>query len=426
MQDSEAKWAAKWERAAAALAEATTRLSTSESKRLQASERSQESTIALMRSLEKQRELEAALSDIRNENAVLKADVEALCHGSLEPPSRVRTHAPSEMTMDELQDMVVGLEERLAKQSALASHWKGEAFRWAQQAESEAIADASASIAWASSATKDCARDAAEKHSKDGVVSPPPVPVAWLQSELRSTMAALEASREREASLISQLADARSVQPQSSTNGEGSHVRTTPGRQNSPMDSRDGRAAVAALSKLERTLGVDPTSRLPVPNETAAATVVDLDGWKWLTARLIRLTSVLDGKPRAGIQYTPRKSEPEASRECAPGPDVSATAAAADDCTMQRNLSPEMRILKYELLQKSSTNLDQADVDVCLYVPDCAAFRALFWLARDGWRCWQALIQRMDAAEEVVAHAERSRWLAMEAFSLRMKVTSFA
>ena len=123
MQDGEAKWAAKWERAAAALAEATTRLSASESKRLQASERSQESTIALMRSLEKQRELEAKLSEVRDENNVLKADVEALCHGSVEPPSRVRNHAPSEMTMDELQDMVVGLEERLAKQSALATHW---------------------------------------------------------------------------------------------------------------------------------------------------------------------------------------------------------------------------------------------------------------------------------------------------------------
>ena len=34
----------------------------------------------------------------------------------------------------------------------------------------------------------------------------------------------------------------------------------------------------------------------------------------------------------------------------------------------------------------------------------------------------QAIIQRMDAAEEVMAHAERSRWLAMEAYSLRMKV----
>ena len=65
--------------------------------------------------------------------------------------------------MDELQDMVVGLEERLAKQVALASHWKREAFRWAQQAESEAIADASASIAWASNATKECSRDATDK-----------------------------------------------------------------------------------------------------------------------------------------------------------------------------------------------------------------------------------------------------------------------
>ena len=33
------------------------------------------------------------------------------------------------------------------------------------------------------------------------------MPVAWLQTELRSTLAALEASREREATLVSQLAD---------------------------------------------------------------------------------------------------------------------------------------------------------------------------------------------------------------------------
>ena len=385
MQDGEAaKWAAKWERAAAALAEATTRLTASETKRLQACERSQQSTIALMRSLEKQRELEASLSESREENVVLKADVEALCHGSVEPPSRVRAHVPSEMTMDELQDMVVGLEERLAKQSALASHWKGEAFRWAQQAESEAIADASASIAWASSATKECSRNAADKEGVAGAVSPPPVPVAWLQSELRSTMAALEASREREATLVSQLADFRSGQLPSSTNdgSTGTHTRTALARQNSPMDSRDGRATVAALSKLERTLGVEPSSSLAFSNEPGAgATTADLDGWKCLTARLIRLTSVLGGKPRAGIQYTPRKSAPAPAAAPAPtpapapapAPGVSATCAAVESRTIQRDPSPEMRILKYQLLQKGSQNLDQTDIDVRLELPTCAA-----------------------------------------------------
>ena len=38
--------------------------------------------------------------------------------------------------------MVIGLEERLAKQQALATHWKREAFKWAQEAESDSIADA--------------------------------------------------------------------------------------------------------------------------------------------------------------------------------------------------------------------------------------------------------------------------------------------
>ena len=390
MQDGEAaQWAAKWERTAAALAEATTRLTACESKRLHASERSQDSTIALMRSLEKQRELEAALSGLRDENSVLKADVEALCHGSLEPPSRVKAHAPSEMTMDELQDMVVGLEERLAKQLALASHWKREAFRWAQQAESEAIADASASIAWASNATKECSRDVTDKEGRDSASSPPPVPVAWLQSELRSTMAALEASREREATLLSQLADARVTQSSSSADDgdKTSAARTALGRQNSPMDSRDGRAAVAALSKLERTLGVDATAQVPALNESAAE--VNLDGWNWLTARLTRLTSVLDGKPRAGVQYTPRKSGRASGAETGVDPmrDVasssaavassssSSSSAAAGGRSSQTKQSREMRTIKYELLQKNrSQNLDQADVDVCFDSAACDVF----------------------------------------------------
>ena len=380
MQEGEAaKWAAKWERTAAALVEATTRLTACESKRLQASERSQDSTIALMRSLEKQRELEAALSGLKDENSILKADVEALCHGSLEPPSRVKAHVPSEMTMDELQEMVVGLEERLAKQSALASHWKREAFRWAQQAESEAIADASASIAWASNATKECSRDEADKEGRDSAASPPPVPVAWLQSELRSTMAALEASREREATLVSQLANVRATQSSSGADDgdKTSTARSALGRRNSPMDSKDGRAAVAALSKLERTLGVDLTAQLPALNQSAAE--VNLDGWNWLTARLTRLTSVLDGKPRAGVQYTPRKSGRTLGLEtraeptqniASDGPAASAAsaaaaAAAAAGRSSQTKQSREMRMIKYELLQKNcSQHLDQADVDV--------------------------------------------------------------
>jgi hypothetical protein len=381
VDDPAARWAAKWERAAAALAEATTRLTESEKKRLQSSERSQEATLSLMRSIDKQRQLEAALVEARDENVVLKADVEALCHGSAEPPSRVKHHAPSDMTMDELQDMMMGLEERLGKQTALASHWKGEAFRWAQQAESESIADASASIAWAANAAKESSsRDAADEAEAErapaGEKTPPPVPVAWLQSELRSTMAALEASREREATLVSQLADAKAV-------GRGGAAAAAPGHSDhhggsdsaaglSPLASRDGRAAVAALSKLERTLGVDAAA-------TAAPTAAaNLEGWSWLTARLARLTSAVDGQPRAGVKYTPRKSDRRQWQELEPEPEPeppathsthqelggtastevlarSSPAAAAASSSSDRAAasSTRMRMIKYELLQVS-------------------------------------------------------------------------
>ena len=66
---------------------------------------------------------------------------------------------------------------------------------------------------------------------------------------------------------------------------------------------------MAALAKFERTLGVAGMEE--------EVTGGQLEGWGWLTKRLVRLTSAVDGKARQGIAYTPRKS----SREPEPEPE---------------------------------------------------------------------------------------------------------
>ena len=268
--------------------------------------------------------------------------------------------------------MMIGLEERLAKQSALATHWKAEAFRWAQQAESESIADSQATLAWAQQASNESTKVEPGSPEKE----PPPVPVAWLQAELRSTLAALEASREREATLVSQLADAKGTCTGRQSQGNSSPSGAGSGATSSPLGSKEGRTAVAALAKLERTLGVGPMSG-PESEEISGT---QLEGWGWLTKRLGRLTSAVDGKARQGIAYTRKSPEPEPEPECI------------------THGSPRRLgfIASAEAVAPSSPKMDDEHLDV--------------------------LAQRIDAAEEMMVHVERGRWLAMEAYALRMKL----
>ena len=71
-------------------------------------------------------------------------------------------------------------------------------------------------------------------------------------------------------------------------------------------------AAVAALSKLERTLGVDGSKASAAAADAGSQNAGGkLEGWGWLTQRLARLSSTVDGRTRLGRTYTPRKDEPE-------------------------------------------------------------------------------------------------------------------
>ena len=428
-------WAERWERAAAALAEATERLGASERKRLAVSERSQEATLSLMRAVDTQRQLEAQLAETRKENEELKRDVEALCAGAATP--RRSTDDPhAAMTAAELHDMVIGLEERLAKQQALATHWKREAFKWAQEAESDSIADAQSSVAWAAQAAAEAQRGEGTEGPEGeaggdagaGAATPPPVPVAWLQTELRSTMAALEASRERESEMIEQLAQQAQEQPAQpepasqapEEGGKGADDAKTLSRTVSPLESKEGRAAVAALSKLERTLGVDASkaSAAAAGSENAGG---KLEGWGWLTRRLARLSSTVDGRARLGRTYTPRKDEPELAAAAAAAAAAEPSADAADAAAVSGAGSASGDGAESEGGGSSSVSLSPAAGDDRVQ----SGLRTVQSSPVTGSKEAASTPHWADDARRLMGEAgaaERGRWLAMEAYALRTKL----
>ena len=433
-------WAERWERAAAALAEATERLGAAERKRLAVSERSQEATLSLMRAVDTQRQLEAQLAETRKENEELKRDVEALCAGAATP--RRSTDDPhGAMTAAELHDMVIGLEERLAKQQALATHWKREAFKWAQEAESDSIADAQSSVAWAARAAAEAKRgEGAEGPEGEagggagaGAATPPPVPVAWLQTELRSTMAALEASRERESEMIEQLAQQAQEQPAQpepasqapEEGGKGADDAKTLSRTASPLESKEGRAAVAALSKLERTLGVDASKASAAAADAAGSENVGgkLEGWGWLTARLARLSSTVDGRTRLGRTYTPRKDEPELAAAAAAAAAAEPSASAADATAVSgAGSAAGGDAAESEGGGSSSVSLSPAAGGERV---QSSGLRTVQSSPVTGSKEAASTPHWADDARRLMGEAgaaERGRWLAMEAYALRTKL----